>query len=593
MMQSEITPTSACSRWLAASVVALALIAYGNSYPGAWIFDDPYTIPANPGIGVLWPPSAAIASPPGSPASGRPLTALSFNLNAAVSGLHPASFRFVNVLIHAANALLLFLLVRRLLARMPRWRDTAPTVAWMTAALWAVHPLNTSSVTYISQRAESLMALFFLAALYALARLGELGVARRWSAAALVLAWCAVLAKDVGAMLPLLVIPFDRAFFRATWREAWHKRKRLFVVMLIPAWLFLGITYLSDPRQGTVRFDYQGINSWTYLCTQAAAIVMYVRKVFWPDPLILDYGWPIVSVWREWLPHAVALTSVFAAGLWCMVRKPAIGFPVVMFFAVLAPSSSVIPVVTEIMAEHRMYLPSALVLLGAVLLAMAGLRRLARNDAAALRWAVLASVIAGGFLLGRTIEQNALYRDPVIMWRHNCEVTPLNRRSHFNLGHEWRVRGLLPEAVAAYGHALRLSPDYPDAFAGMSYALYDGGDYQQALPYAEQALRFEPQDPEHYFTLAMIHAKLGDRESALAAVRSGLLVDPNGDRLKKAAVVIYFMFDQPEEALNQLSYWANRPRQSPEFIQLAAELAESAGKSAYAEALRQSLPGIQ
>lgn len=578
------------ARWLAASVFVLALFAYGNSYPGAWIFDDPYTIPANPGIGVLWPPAKAFDAPPGSPAAGRPLTALSFNLNAAVSGLNPAAFRFVNVTIHGANALLLFMLLRRLLARLPRWRIDAPVVAWMTATLWAVHPLNTSSVTYISQRAESLMTLFFLASLLALACLGERGRSRGWSVVALGAAWCAVLAKDVGAMLPLLVVPFERAFFSATWRDAWDKRKRLFAAMLVPAWLFLGIIYLSDPRQGTVRFDYQGITSWTYLCTQASAIVMYVRKVFWPDPLVLDYGWPIVSAWNEWVPQAAVLSAVFASGLWCMVRRPAIGFPVVLFFAVLAPSSSVIPVVTEIMAEHRMYLPSAVVLTAAVLLVTAGLRRITGGERRALRCAVVLCVMASGMLLGRTITQNALYRDPVVMWQYNSEVTPMNRRSHFNLGHELRVRGRYPEAIAAFGRALRCSPDYPDAHAGMSYAWYDAGDYRQALPYAEEAVRLEPQDPEHYFTLAMIRARAGDREAALATVRSGLLVDPDSDRLKKAAVVVYFLFDQPEEALNQLAYWANQPRSSPAFIALAAELADTAGKHDLARALRSRLP---
>jgi tetratricopeptide (TPR) repeat protein len=119
--------------------------------------------------------------------------------------------------------------------------------------------------------------------------------------------------------------------------------------------------------------------------------------------------------------------------------------------------------------------------------------------------------------------------------------------------------------------------------------LYDAGEHAAALPHAEAAVRLEPQVAEHYVTLAMVQARLGDQEAALATTRAGLAADPASERLKKTAVVIYFLFDQADKALQQLAYWSNAPRQSPAFLQAAIDLALSAGKPAYAEALRAHL----
>ena len=171
----------------AALVIAVAaLAAYANSLSGPFIFDDPSSIVSNPTIRSLWPPWDALAAPRvGVTVGGRPVLNLSLAVNYALGGTNVVGYHVGNLAIHLAAALALFGLVRRTLlgAAGGRFAPDATFLAAAAAGLWVVHPLQTESVTYVIQRAESLMGMFYLLTLYCFARSVDSTVRVWWSAA--------------------------------------------------------------------------------------------------------------------------------------------------------------------------------------------------------------------------------------------------------------------------------------------------------------------------------------------------------------------------------------------------------------------------
>src|SRR2546427_851882 len=194
-------------------LVGAGVAAYADSFHGPFFFDDLESIPGNPTIRHLWPPWVPLLPPVHRTVAGRPLVNLSLAVNYALGGLHVEGYHALNLVLHLANGLLLWALVRRTLAQ-PRLRaevgEAGPWLATAIALLWLVHPLATESVTYVIQRCELLMAFFLLLTLY--------GVARGWTVLAIVACALGMASKEVMVVTPLLALAYDRIFmFRRGW----------------------------------------------------------------------------------------------------------------------------------------------------------------------------------------------------------------------------------------------------------------------------------------------------------------------------------------------------------------------------------------
>ena len=391
--------------WFAALALAAAVaLAYSNTFTVPFLFDDTDSILKNPTLHswrtVFFPPSAH-----GETVSGRPLLNATFALNYAISGTNVWSYHLLNLLIHLFTGLTLFGLIRRTLAgKRVGWRARpAFWCALAAAAIWLLHPLQTAAVTYIVQRAESLMALWYLLTLYCFARAAESNVARAsspcddapasprsmgfqpmstarnaaqskiqnpkskipWLALSLLACALGMATKEVMASAPLLVLLYDRAFVSGTLRAALRSRRKYYAA-LAATWLILAACLLTSGfRGGSAGYD-TPVTWWIYAITQCKAILIYLKLVFWPAPQIFDYGiyferWPL-----QVLPHIIAVALLAATALYAIYRWPRAGIFGALFFAVLAPTSSVIPLVTQPMAEHRMYLPSAAIITAVV-----------------------------------------------------------------------------------------------------------------------------------------------------------------------------------------------------------------------------------
>lgn len=439
--------------WRPALLVTLAGLVYLNGLRVPFALDDLASIADNPqirgwtGIGSLFSTTQATA------VAGRPLAILSLAFNYWLGGLNVVGYHLLNLAVHVACGLLLFAIVWRTLDREPGGAD----VAFAAALLWIVHPLNTETIDYVVQRTESLMALCCTATLYASIRAREdRSGRRRWEAVAVAACAAGMFAKESMASAPLLVVLYDRTFGFGTFGRALRSRWTFYAPLAATS-IIAVLLASQGARSESVGFG-SGVSPWTYLLNQAVLIPRYLALTVWPRSLVALYGWPAPFTVADVWPWLVAMAALVVTTLVALVRWPRLGFLGAWFFVTLAPSSSVIPIATEVGAERRMYLP----LMAVAVLVAVGLRAFWRRvvtpagnrDARADRF-FLTTVGLMTLALGvRTLTRNAEYASPVSLARTIVERRP-TAVAHHLLGQELIVAGQREDGVAE----LRLAVD--------------------------------------------------------------------------------------------------------------------------------------
>lgn len=530
-------------------IFALVVVAvYANSLSGAFVIDDGVAIVHNETIREWWRFSDVLASRPDSPVAGRPLPNLTFAVNYAIGGLDVRGYHVVNVLLHLACVLLAFAVVRRTLelpsvrARIP-W--SATYLAFAAALVWAVHPLNTEVVNYLTQRTESLVAAFFLATLYAAIRAAGSAQAARWEALAVFSCALGMACKELMALAPILVLLYDRTYLHDSWGEAYRARKRLYFG-LAASWLTLAALMATGARSASVGFSL-GVSSWTYLLNQASMLARYLRLTFWPESLVAFYGWPQPLTLGEVLPQATLIVALLALTVFALLRAPKLGYLGAWFFLLLAPTSSVIPITTEVGAERRMYLPLlALVVLG-VLAAHLPLRWLAsrstagasRRDRIAVALHASLLVLICGALAWGTIARNREYASELTLARTLVERWPTGI-AHQILGLELLREGSREDGLQHLQQAVALGNSRAGSFLGMT--LYEEGRLNAAVERLEAFVRtaspsrrlvprwLEPPPQELLparTTLATVYSQRGQWAEAEEQARLVLQADPS------------------------------------------------------------------
>jgi len=473
---------------LGAVLAAAAAAAYARTFSVPFLFDDSTSIELNTSLRHL---GTALGPPNAATVGGRPVLNLSLALDYAAGGLAVWGYHATNLAIHVLAGLTLFGVVRHALAR--RGERAATLVAFSAALIWTLHPLQTESVTYVVQRAESLMGLFYLLTLYFFIRGAEAkgpGM-RAWFALCVAACLLGMATKEVMASAPLVVLLYDRAFLAGSLSAAWRRRWPVYAG-LASTWLVLAFLVLSERgRGGTAGFGSR-VTPLDYALTQFPAIVHYLRLCFVPGPLVFDYGSVLELRPLRVVPCALAVAGLLAVTVRGLIRNTAAGFLGACFFGILAPSSSFVPVATETMAEHRMYLALAPV----VVLAAVG----------AYRWlgsaALPACLIAAAALAAATWQRNETYQSEEGLWRDTVSKLPGNERAHNNLGFSLSLLpGRLDEAVAQYREALRLKPNFSKAHNNLGNALYSLGRTGEAIAQYEEALRLTPDLAEAHYNL--------------------------------------------------------------------------------------------
>ncbi len=500
-------------------LVFVAVAAYSNSFGGPFVYDDDSSITDNPTLRHLERIWTVLSPPVGSATvSGRPVLNLSFALNYAWGGLDVRSYHVLNVLIHALAALTLFGLVRRTLqqpALRERFGGGALPLAFSIAAVWLLHPLQTEAVTYSVQRAESLMSLFYLLTLYFFLRSAQSATPFCWLALSIVACLLGMATKENMVSAPLLVLLFDRAFVAGNFAAAWRQRWR-FYFGLAASWILLAALLLSTGgnRGGSAGFDV-GTSWGAYVLTQFPAIVRYVRLSLWPHPLIFDYGTFWIAHPADILPHACVVAGLLGATLWALRRRPALGFLGAIFIAVLAPTS-LLPGTTQMIVEHRMYLPLAPV----VVLVVIGIYLVSGRPNSV----VFAALATGLGVL--TFVRNADYRSTVGLWRDTVVKRPGNAIAHAGLGSALAAAGQFSAAITEDRAALKLQPSNVDALSNLGIALTQAGRPAEALMPLETALHLKPDHATAHLNLGVALDRLKQNAAALAQYEAALRLKP-------------------------------------------------------------------
>ena len=512
-------PSGAGTRpgWLPALIIVLAgLAVYANSFTAPFIFDDQQSILENRTIRDLRSIGRVLTADTGNGAGARarPLVNLSLAVNYALGGLDVPGYHAFNLAVHLLNALLLFGIARRTLRRLAH--PAADGVATAIALLWVVHPLQTETVTCVIQRTELQMAFCLLLTLYLFVR----GTTARRPAALYALAVVTCLAgmacKEVMVVAPLAVLLYDRTFVAGSFGGAWRNRWALYLA-LAGTWLLAALLVVgSGGRGGTVGFGL-GVAAWDYALTQCRAVVMYLRLAVWPHPLVLDHGTELERSLAAVRPQALLLTMLLAATAVALWRRPAWGWCGAWFFGLLAPSSSVLPLTSQTMAEHRMYLPLAAV----VTLGVLGVHRLLRRRAAL--WVGLLAVALGGIALAR----NRDYSSPLGLWQDTVAKCPGNVRGHANLGKLLIESGQEARGVAEYRAGLRLDPANALLHFNLGNALARENRLAEAAESYAAALQTHPDFAATHQHLAEVLEKLGRLPEAAAHYAAAVELDPS------------------------------------------------------------------
>jgi tetratricopeptide (TPR) repeat protein len=456
-----------------ASLLALAAVLYANSLRNPFVFDDVDAIVENPHLRALWPPSAALAAPPGSGSSGRPLVALSLAVNHALGGLDPLGYHVFNVAAHVLGAWMLLALVGGTL-RLPRLAarsgGRAGGIAFAVAVLWLVHPLHTAALDHVIYRNEVLAALALLAVLVCLMRGARSPRPHRWHVASVLAGAAGMACKETMVAAPLLAFLYDSLFLARGPRDAWKSRRGVHLG-LAATWLVLAACIAGADRGASVTTRWIDLGPLDYARTQLGVVVHYLRLAFWPAPLVLDYDWPVAhGVATVALPGLV-LAALAAATAWALRRRSGLAFPGAVFFLVLAPSSSLVPLAGAVAAEHRMYLPLAAVVVVVVLGAEASLVRYVGGVRMRRAVALGLTVVVAAALGAATARRNITFSTEVSIWRDTAAKRPANPRAWGNLGAALLRAGSSAAAVAPLETAVRLQPGYVQARLHLGTAL--------------------------------------------------------------------------------------------------------------------------
>ncbi|MEO7414102.1 MAG: tetratricopeptide repeat protein [Opitutaceae bacterium] len=502
-------------------ITAVIVAAYVTSFRGALVFDDLPGIANNPTIRDLSQPGLLLVAigPQGGTLSGRPVPNLTLALNYAISGDRLWSYHATNLLIHVAAALTLFGIVRRTLSQpvlADRFGSNAGPIAFAVALLWGVHPLQTESVTYLIQRVESLMGLFYLLTLYCFLRAVESPLTgRRWYLRAFFTCLLGMGCKEVMVTAPVVVALYDRIFVTGSWRETLRTRWK-FHVALMSTWIVLGgLVVASGGRGGTAGYQV-GINAWNYLLTQCKVILDYLKLSLWPFPLVFDHNVPLATGMGDVWPQAVMLCVLLGASVYLLIRRPALGFLCAAFFLILAPTSSVVPI-SDAKVEHRMYLPLASIVTAVVL----GIHRQLGRIALPV-WLGLALALGTA-----TAIRNLDYQSPRRLWGDTVQKIPGSPRAHNNLGAYLLSDGEVDAAREHFSTALRLNPNYASAHYNLAQLLEKTGRMEEAVHSYETAIRLNPKLVDAHVNSAHLLDRLGRAAEAVSHYERALVLDPD------------------------------------------------------------------
>lgn len=494
-------------------------------------YDDPAYVTSNPAVlHGLTPASFLWAFTTGAASNWHPLTWLSHMLDVSLFGLNPAGHHCTSLLLHAANAVLLLLLVRTMTGAL--WRSA------FLAALFALHPLRVESVVWISERKDVLCAFFGLLALLSYVRYAraqnpskpavspaKTSKPKLFYAAALLFFALGLMAKPMLVTLPFLLLLLDYWPLR---RLPPDFNRRAVLRLLMEKALFFVLTIISSAvtfvvqRRGGAVSPLAGLPLALRLENAVVSYVRYLAKIFWPVRLSVLYPHP--GHWPLWAVagSVVLLAAITVFVVWRGRAQPYLPVGWFWFLGTLAPAIGLVQVRIQSMADRYTYLPGV----GILLMAVWGAYDLLAARPAGRRALAVAAALALAACAVLTPRQTAHWRDSDSLFLHAVSVTQSNYLAYNNLGYFLSNRGEIEKSIPFYQRALEINPNYDEARNNLGFAFAALGRFQDATNQYIKALSINPRLTEAHNNLGNALGNLGMSDAAMHEYQVALAEDP-------------------------------------------------------------------
>jgi len=515
-----------------AVVIVSSILAYSNTFSVPFLFDDKINIVENRSIHQLWPPWYSFNIPIDTGIVGRPVINFSFAVNYAISGGKVWSYHLLNLIIHILSALTLMALIRRTISTMDNERqyfDSTLLFSFVCALLWALHPVQTQAVTYVSQRCESLMALLFLLTFYCAMRGWKSPASRVWHLLAIAFFLLSASSKEVAVVVPFLVLLYEWTFRKKNPVEALKAYPAMYSgFALVVIFLMLMVVSGGTLTSRTANNSFTPLDYWI---TQCQVILHYVRLSIWPSSLTIDYGWPVAAFKEAWL-HVIIVVFFVCMSLWSLWRQKVVGFLGMWFFIIIAPTS-LFPL-PDLAFEHRLYLS-----LAAIIIAFVGIvynvyfrliKRFGKYEYCKIVMSVglTIAIICINMLLGfMTYKRNNDYRSEMAIWLDTVNKRPDNFRGYHGVGLAFASEKEFSQGLEYMLRALKLNPQNPYVNTDTGFILFLMKRPKEAIPYFEQSIKLKPNNSKAQNNLGAALAQTGNLQQAIVHFSRALEMKPD------------------------------------------------------------------
>ena len=458
----------------------------------------------------------------------RPLVSLSYMIDFRLWGIRPLYYHFTNLFFHILSSVLVYFILQAVLKE--RWP------AWLGALLFAIHPIHTEAVSWISGRTDVICGFFFFLALLLYLRAQKGG---RWThlAGSLVAFSLALFSNEMAITLPLAIalhnLCFDGSPGEGRRWEVLRGRLARAVIGTLP-YLVVAVLYLTirlqvlgfviDSEAGLAE-SLQGLSGvqrlGATLLLSARVVALGLRLLVLPFPLnahrlvsdLVASGLGLTA----WL-SLLAVLAVLALSVLALRRSPTGAYAGLFFFATILPASGLLSI-GDFVAERSLYIPSLAVCLVAATLC-ASLWQRQRT------WGLVLSLLIILPWIGLTYRRNFDWRDGLTFWSRTVAASPHSTVARNHLGLEFWYRGQGEEAVAQFEQILQLAPENQNAYSNLGSVRFAQGRFKEAEAHALQAIALAPTNAVFQLNLAMVYEQLDDPESAVTAYYEALALNP-------------------------------------------------------------------
>ncbi|MFO8048690.1 MAG: tetratricopeptide repeat protein, partial [Desulfosudaceae bacterium] len=527
-------------------------LSYADSLQAPFVFDDIKQIVENPHIRMKAITPGEVRETFKSHSANRPFAYLTFGLNYHVGEYRVLGYHLVNLLIHLATALLVFVVTRQTLRLLGTDRPAPVTVPLLAALLWLVNPLHVQSITYLVQRMNALATFFYLLSLscYIQARVlqqkGSGGIpATILFTLCLAAAFLGLTSKETAATLPVIILAYEWYFFQDLDRS-WLAKQRWWMYAAALMILGLGFIYMDvNPVEKIFSmYDKQSFTPLQRLLTEPRVVVYYLSLLFFPHParLQLVYDFPLSTGLLCPLTTLAALMALAALVVLMVLaarRNKLLSFAVLWFLANLAIESSFLGL--ALIFEHRTYLPSVFPFIAVTCL-------LARH----VKPSRVLPPLAGALIIISAIwthQRNEVWSEKISLWTDNAAKTPANGQVTNNLGMAYFEAGKISPAKKSFEEAIGYNPAAVRARNNLGMILIEQGQAEAALSHLEKAIQLEPRYYNSWYNLGLALYDLKRLRQATAAFRETINLNPLYDKAHNNLGVALMQQDYSDKAL--------------------------------------------